>query len=395
MAEDDNDPPLKRAKVVSPITSASDNVNEKHPRKSFVFGKDAHIQVLLAVEYHGVSYGGWQRQGPKNNIKFPSVQGTLEQAATKVCDQIAFKVSIELIPTTENRDLHAVMAGSSGRTDRGVHALDHKCMLRLPFSKDELPKLTNVFGGEASPFLSAINETLPADIHVLTCRIVTRHQRKELRFGRKRYTYLIQQAPDKLNRPWPAWNDYTYYCPRKLETEKMQQALDQMQGTHDFLPLSCQKGKPNTIRTLNKGIITVVQHPLDSLLWFRKASRSQSEKFSSIFDAPDYGIGHEPARNSCTNLQQLDPKNYRIIQIDFEGSGFLRHQVRRMMSVLVKVGEGVWEPDIVHRILYEEKNFLQGRALAPGRALWKAKVWIDEAGSGNADGAGLDDEEDE
>ena len=56
-------------------------------------------RVVLDIEFHGKGFFGWQRQGPDR-----SVQAVVEEA---VADLVGHEVSVQ----------------SSGRTDRGVHAL--------------------------------------------------------------------------------------------------------------------------------------------------------------------------------------------------------------------------------------------------------------------------------
>jgi len=68
-----------------------------------------------------------------------------------------------------------------------------------------------------------------------------------------------------------------------------------------------------------------------------------------------------------------------------------------MVSVLVKIGEGVWDPEYVLDLLNGgDTKPLKGLALAPGRGLWKAQVWIEgvktesrQDGTGND--KGIDD----
>lgn len=420
-----------------------------------------NVQIWVTLEYHGTNYGGWQRQGSNNSILYPSVQGTLEEAATKACQSFAIEYGKHQsgsvnevatcsatktaastnniwIPTTEKGDCDVVMSVTSGRTDRAVHALDHHCLLRLPFSTALLQSqashgLTNFLTGlsttvsssidddpgddparvpaaTTSPFLKILNDKcLPPDVHVLTCRILTKPQRKNLKFQRKRYHYILQQCPAGLNRPWPGWNDYTYFAKESLDVEKMEQGLQLMVGTHDFLPLSCQKEKGTTIRTLYGAKLTVMEAPFDNLPWFSQANqpnksikkkerkkqiaesdlvrdnkqqaKESNEKsfrpLGSIFSPPHFGVDATTfIADSSKHFPR--PADCKLICLEFEGSGFLRHQVRRMVSVLLKIGEGVWEPDYVRQLLDGAKPLKQGLALAPGRGLWKAGIDIGE-----------------
>jgi tRNA pseudouridine(38-40) synthase len=419
---------------------------------------DENVQVLLTLEYHGTNYGGWQRQGPANSIVYPSVQGTLEEAATEACqsfvadyeqqpsagtdNNILHASTCILIPTTEKGDCSVVMAGTSGRTDRAVHALEHHCLLRLPFSTTLLQSPTSsglakfligtstvpsqsqddpaqVPAVTLSPFLTALNDKyLPPDIHVLACQILSKPQRKNLKFGRKRYYYIIQQCPSSNNIPLPAWNDYTLYVKKALNVGRMRQGLQHMIGTHDFLPLSRQKGKGNTVRTLYDAKLTVVAPPFSDIIpWFarayqtnktikkkeRKKNNIKTDGFEkrpldgtsgmkcpptgSPFLPPHYGgLTHDG------NTHFPRPEDCKLLCIEFNGCGFLRHQVRHMVSVLVKIGQGAWDPNFVHRLLEGgDTQPLKGLAPSPGRGLWKSKVWIGDAGMVENDNSSSDD----
>ena len=378
--------------------------------------RDQDVHVLVSLEYHGTEYGGWQRQGPNNRINFPSVQGTLEEAATVACEQF-FIDSNDLNKSACNDEFRVTLAGNSGRTDKAVHALDHHCVLRLPFPKTMLQSSTSGLlewlvgptfaqtnldpstayqSTNTSPFLDEMNRTLPSDIYVKTCRSLTRSERKNLHFSRKRYRYVFQLPPRNCVRPFPKWNDYCYYVGDKLDLDKMQTALQFMVGTHDFLPLSCQKGDVdnlNTVRTIYSAKMNVVEYPFDSVPWFVGACRDSGDidigdnrqNVSSCFTIDmntrpeDYSL----AENKGVPLECL--RHYKLLSIEFEGEGFLRHQVRRMASVLQKIGMGIWPPECVAKILEGDNETekatidhpkLRGQALSPGRGLWLDRVWI-------------------
>ena len=198
----------------------------------------------------------------------------------------------------------------------------------------------------------------------------------------------------------------------------MQRALALLVGTHDFGPLSCETSKTQTVRTIEQASLTVSSTSDHDLPCFRQATRSSEEEDQkcSLFALPDYGRrGYEAQHKQLQQQQQeeeqqntdqndkrgakrrrtklkghakaakrgqmdrLDPSKYQIIQINLQGNGFLRHQVRRMVSVLLKIGHGQWEPEIITHILEREPDFIkkQSVALAPGRALWKRRVWTE------------------
>jgi len=209
----------------------------------------------------------------------------------------------------------------------------------------------------------------------------------------------------------------------------MHQALGFLRGTHDFNHLSCQNDDVNTVRTLYEANLFVSEAPFDNIPWYVHAllatkiskkdlkkrkrtgqdvtelagvSQTQADQSmndrdsrSSVFSPPHFGNLGSIRNGQKQNFPR--PEDCKLVCVEFEGNGFLRHQVRRMVSVLVKIGEGVWDPEYVLDLLNGgDTKPLKGLALAPGRGLWKAQVWIEgvktesrQDGTGND--KGIDD----
>ncbi len=110
----------------------------------------------LIVEYEGTRYRGWQEQ---QNAR--TVTGELRHAIERVAGPV--------------QDL-----GGSGRTDAGVHAAAQVAHLRLARPM------------EAEPLRLAVNELLPADIHILAASRA--HDRFHARHEAVSRTYLYQVA---------------------------------------------------------------------------------------------------------------------------------------------------------------------------------------------------------
>jgi len=286
--------------------------------------------VVLSLEYDGTNYNGWQRQGIQEHQLAKSVQGALEYATAAALSSCSGKKE------------KVVMIQASGRTDKGVHALDQRCVLRVPRSA------MLIIESSSSPFLAKVNSNLPEDIAVLKYQHFL--ERKILSIRKKRYTYIIQQpsfAEGTLARPNAELHNYTWYLPQQLNLEAIKTAMKYLEGFHDFNAVSCKTGRPNTCRTILHADAFLVKNQSD-LPWFEKLSKQAKTSL---------------ARNN-------------FIVLEFEGDGFLKHQVRQMVSVIRKVGEEIWPPESMSDILQQkEGSSYKKLPSAPSRGLWLERVW--------------------
>ena len=168
-------------------------------------------RVLLTVSYDGTNYAGWQLQ--ENAV---AVQQRLEEALEK------------LIHTP-------IRVTGASRTDAGVHALGQRVhfdtVSRIPADK--------------YPF--ALNTCLPPDIRVLEGKEVPGDFHARFDAKGKRYTYRIHNAPHAS----ALYRNITAHVPYKLDFEKMQNALPDLLGTHDFAAFQASGGTAKTtVRTL-------------------------------------------------------------------------------------------------------------------------------------------------
>lgn len=170
-------------------------------------------RFLVVLEFCGGPFVGWQRQD--NGV---SVQGTLEEAVFKFCDE-------------------RVTAFSAGRTDAGVHALAMPAHFDL--SKDAAPDVVR----------DAVNHHLkPAPIALLSAARVddgfhTRHSAT-----RRHYRYRIanRRAPLTLD-AGRAWR-----LSPPLDAEAMNEAARILIGKHDFTTFratTCQAATPEKTLT--------------------------------------------------------------------------------------------------------------------------------------------------
>src|SRR5512138_281365 len=150
-------------------------------------------RLRLDLEYVGTRYSGWQVQ---RNAR--TVQGALHDAVRRVSGR-------------EDFDSYG-----SGRTDAGVHALHQVAHLDL---ETRLAPET---------LRRAVNDELPADVHLLRVEKVTRsfHARHSA-VGRS-YLYQISRRRTAFGKPLVWW------IRDVLDVASMVQAGRVFEGRHDF-----------------------------------------------------------------------------------------------------------------------------------------------------------------
>lgn len=276
--------------------------------------------VLLSLEYHGNLYGGWQRQGQQGQdlgLPLPSVQQTVEEAAARVLNT-DFITCVQV----------------AGRTDKGVHALDQRCALRVP---------TTI--GNVEEFRMQMNDQLrDKSVAIRTTKI---GPDEKFVVTRKRYVYVLQVPKSPVDkRPAEGLHRYTRHESKDLDLESLRSVFKMMEGTHDFSNLAKQQGQAEgpAIRTIHEATVTVA---------------------ASIDELPSFqATASSPAWN-------LDNHDFWIISL--EGSGFLWHQVRRMVSLSLKVAQGAWSLDSVTQVM---EGHRVGPTSAPSRGLYLDQVWL-------------------
>ena len=157
----------------------------------------------LTIEYEGTRYRGWQEQ---KNAR--TVAGELRAAIEHVAGRI--------------EDL-----GGSGRTDAGVHAAAQTAHLRMARTMD----------GQA--LRMAVNDRLPADIHVLSAAIAP--ERFHARHSAVSRSYVYQIAVRRT----AFAKRFVWWVKRPLDIERMREAATAIPGRHDFVQF-CEKPAEQT-----------------------------------------------------------------------------------------------------------------------------------------------------
>ncbi len=158
----------------------------------------ASQRIALIIQYLGTNFHGWQRQANK-----PSVQQTIEDVLTKLCDR-------------------QVTLHGAGRTDTGVHA----CAQVAHF--DIISPIP------AAKWAKVLNSNLPSEILICESAPVGLDWHARFSAAWRRYRYMIFNAQlPNLFIQHQSW----HYHFDVLNHELMQQALTPMLGNHDFSAL--------------------------------------------------------------------------------------------------------------------------------------------------------------
>jgi len=241
------------------------------------------MRYLIKFSYDGSDYCGFQIQPNK-----PSIQEEIEKALKKI---------------NNNIDTPIV---ATGRTDKGVHALEQYGHVDLSIDITE------------KNLKRALNSKLPDDIYVIETKIVDDqfHARYDVKL--KEYKYYIN-----LGEYNPIEKKYVFQYNYDLDIKSMEKAIKYFEGTHDFRAFVTEnKEKENCVRTITKAEIA-----------------KESEK----------------------------------IIITFEGTGFLRYQIRNMVGILIRVGENKISPEDVEKILASKDRTKSGKT-APSEGLYLTKI---------------------
>ncbi len=152
-------------------------------------------RVRLLLAYDGTDFMGWQKQ-PQTDKTF---QGLLEKILTQIYDQ-------------------PIAVIGSGRTDRGVHALNQWAHCDLPNTRDLSKLKYKLQRMTPSDLVIKRVEEAPSDFHAQISAVD------------KTYIYRIYNRP----RPNPFINRYTWPIHKPLDIEYLQEMAKLLIGTHDF-----------------------------------------------------------------------------------------------------------------------------------------------------------------
>ncbi len=240
-------------------------------------------RYLMKFSYDGTNFHGYQVQPGLR-----TVQGEIERVLTFI---------------NQKKD---TIIQSSGRTDANVHALGQTASFDLDVTIT-LYKLK-----------CALNSNLPEDIHVISVEEVDSNFHARFNAKKKEYIYLLNMG--EYN---PVDRNYIYQYNKKLDINKMNEAIQYFIGEHDFRSfVSAEDKRENSIRKIYKAKIEIKED---------------------------------------------------IIKFTFVANGFLKYQVRNMVGSLIWVGESRLKPIDIKSII-EYKDRRKAGITAPACGLYLKEV---------------------
>lgn len=169
---------------------------EKNSKKLY---NNSMRRVLIKIQYDGREFYGWQKQSKKR-----TVQEELEKAIEKLTG-----VKTEVF--------------ASGRTDKGVHAIDQAVHFDL---MQDIP---------VKNLPLALNNLLPNDISVTKAKVVSNNFHARFDIKSKEYVYKICNSTKKQ----ALLADRCVFVNYDLDIEKMKKAAKLLVGKHNFKGFAC------------------------------------------------------------------------------------------------------------------------------------------------------------
>jgi tRNA pseudouridine38-40 synthase len=256
--------------------------------RSSVGGAVFMARFKLTLEYAGTRYSGWQIQ---KNAR--TVQGELAAVVRKVSGRTDFELY------------------GSGRTDAGVHALGQVAHLDLE------TRLA------PAALVRALNDELPADVHVLSAQKVPRRFHARHDAVSRSYLYQIARRRTAFGKPLVWW------IKDRLDVDAMRAAAGSFLGLHDFRAFTDDEPGRTSTRVRVEGL----------------------------------ELAEEGA----------------LILVRIRASHFLWKMVRRLVGVLAEVGRGGMMVPEAAALLPEGSRHVAARLTAPPSGLFLERVFYVEA----------------
>jgi tRNA pseudouridine38-40 synthase len=213
-----------------------------------------------------------------------------------------------------------VRVHGAGRTDAGVHALAQCAHVDLNSTRPTVER-----------WPAALNASLPRTIRVLRCSFVSEKFHARYSAKSKLYRYRIWAGPilppHELNRAW--------HVPGPIDFGPFRVAARKFIGTHDFAGVAANRGRsPNR----------------------RDSPRGQFET------------------NTIRTIRSVRVRRKgALVEIDFQGDGFLYKMVRLMVGAMVHVALGKNEPEEISKRL-RSPDQASARFAAPAAGLFLVRV---------------------
>lgn len=168
------------------------------------------MRIKGIVSYDGSHYQGFQDQ-KKDGVK--TIQKEIERLLSYICNS-------------------PITIFASGRTDRGVHALNQVFHFDLEVDRD------------INHLKYALNRMLPRDILIKSLEVVSDDFHARYSAKRKHYRYII----DRVRNPFNV--NYALFYDRKIDEELLNKGMKLFLGEHDFINFCSNKEEESYIRTI-------------------------------------------------------------------------------------------------------------------------------------------------
>lgn len=218
----------------------------------------------------------------------------------------------------------AVSIQGSGRTDAGVHALAQVAHADVPATARLHPE----------EWITALNACLPLSIRVT--EVINADPGFHARFDASGKTYRYRIWRHAVMSPFEVGRAWHVYGP--LHMDLLHEATHRLLGTHDFTRLSAYRGVANTRAVAEPGA----------------------------------------ARRTLTRVQpQLSGDAGELLEIEFDGDGFLYKMVRLIVGSLMQVARGRESLDWFTDLLNEPAGQPKSHHAAPADGLYLVRVGYD------------------
>ena len=168
------------------------------------------MRYLITFSYDGTNFNGYQKQP-----KLRTIQGEIEDALKFVGEE-----DIELC--------------ASGRTDKGVHALNQKAHF-------DLNKNITCY-----KLKCALNTYTKNDIYIKDVKVVQNDFHARYMVKKKEYIYKIN-----IGEYNPIERNYIYQYNKNLNIDRTKKEIEYLKGTHDFRSFANMEDKKESyIRTI-------------------------------------------------------------------------------------------------------------------------------------------------
>lgn len=344
--------------------------------------RSMRTKLVIELQYLGTHFIGWQSQPGESR---PSVYDAVAKALNAIIDRAGGPVA-------------------AGRTDKGVHAGQQIVTVTI---RREKPVSTTIEerSKELAVLRDALNVHLPPDVRAVHVHDALPSANAICGTNGKTYSYfLLEACPDGRSE----WSPYCWALDSRLDVDAMERAALTFVGDHDFQAFtSIQGASHDTKRHVSSVRVRRISHhqfPLlgcytsqaDCLPRGREcclecATNQLSQHIASCL-APEHTELVVPSDSCLEPRSSLMPSTphhsthrMALIQMTFCGTGFLKHQVRRMVGLLVRIGQRLEGEDVVQLALEHGREFDKRRASeAPATGLW-----LDAVDFSNLCGSGL------